>query len=160
MKDEDMQSRQKLTPAQEDAIVEICNFCKRVFYPVTKQYIINFVKELYIETHPEESADGLSICGWYEGFMKGHPEFANQVARWIGKERINILYPELEKWWEELGKAWEEYGIVDADQVNCVNGKGFMLEVSQKEHVVVRSKDQVKNPQFIRDGNHEWVTVN
>ncbi|KAH8917542.1 CENP-B protein, partial [Atractiella rhizophila] len=92
--------------------------------------------------------------------MKRHPEFANRVARRIGKERINISYQELEKWWEELGKACEEYGIVDADQVNCVDEKGFMLGVSQKEHVVMRRKDQVKNPQFNTvDGNHEWVTV-
>ncbi|KAH8913260.1 hypothetical protein BT69DRAFT_1344899 [Atractiella rhizophila] len=106
-----MQSRQKLTPAQDGAIVEICNFCERIFYPVTKQYIINFAKELYIETHPEKSVDGLSSRGWYEGFMKRHPEFADQVARRIGKERINISYQELEKWWEELGRLAKNMGL-------------------------------------------------
>ncbi|KAH8930359.1 hypothetical protein BT69DRAFT_1291902 [Atractiella rhizophila] len=56
-------------------------------------------------------------------------------------------------WWEEQGKACEEYGIVDADQVNCVDEKGFMLGVSPKEHVVMRRKDQVKNPQFVMGEN-------
>ncbi|KAH8915073.1 hypothetical protein BT69DRAFT_1230829 [Atractiella rhizophila] len=154
-----MASRQHLSPAEETAIVDLCDRSLKLFFPVSKHYIINFAKSLFSASHPNPESVRFSGNAWYRRFLARHPELANRVARSISRQSVNVSARDIEEWAEELKKVCKEYEIEQADQFWNFDEKGFMLGVAQKTRVVVRRGEAGRDATFIQDGNREWITV-
>ena len=145
---ESRQTLQRLTPAQEERVVEFVKTMGHRKIPLTPTTITECASRI---------AGGPLGKSWLWNFRKRHPELKARWASGLEACRAQALNPTtVSEYLKLLGKIIEDYDIPPENIYN-MDEKGIQLGVGVKTLTLV-DRNQA-NVQQVVDGNRELVTV-
>lgn len=146
---------QRLTPAEENAIVKWCFSQDDIGFPPR----LDMVKDMAL--HLEKKRIGVQPPplgkNWVSRFLKRHPPLALKLSTQLERQRAYANDPDiLRGYFVKLGGLIRQYGLRPV-QIFNMDEKGFMMGLAAKAKVLCRRGR--RNPRVTHDGKRELVTV-
>jgi hypothetical protein len=146
-------ARQKLTPQQEEELVQYIEELTARYIPPTREMIQNFASSVAQEPVSES---------WVTRFInKYNIHLISQYSTGMDANRHNAdSYVKYELYFNLLQRKFAEYKL-DAEHTYNMDEKGFMIGITTRaKHVFSRrmwEKGEVKAS--LQDGNRAWITL-
>ena len=149
------EKQQRLTPAEENAIVKWFFSQDDIGFPPR----LDMVKDMAL--HLEKKRLGVLPPSlgknWVSQFLKRHPRLALKLSTQLERQRAYANDLEiLRDYFAKLGGLIRQYGLGPA-QIFNMDEKGFMMGLAAKAKVLCRRGRP--NPRVTHDGKQELVTV-
>ena len=152
---ESHQDQQRLTPAEEQAIVKWCHDQDdRGFPPRLDQ-----AKDMAIHLEHKRTGIWPQPLGknWVSRFLNRNPDLAAKLSTSLHRQRAFANDPRiLQDFYSKLGRLIRRHGL-KAFQIFNMDEKGFLMGLAAKAKVLCRRGR--RNPRVTHDGKRELVTV-
>jgi hypothetical protein len=155
-KAQEAESRQRLTPLEEEALKNWCLQLEVWNFPARIESLRRMV-----ETMCRAKGDFKPIGhNFQDRFFKRWPELKSKFAPPLDKQRAGAEDPAVfQRYFELFHALVTQYNINPLDIYN-MDEKGFMQGIFEKSKVVVSRDERFKGKSYcIQDGSREWTTV-
>ena len=146
-------SRQRLTPAEEEAIIESLYKLWRWGWPARVQDLKTMISSIFKEKGDLEPMGE----NFYKKFLNRHPVFKTKYASRIEQNRLDAVdVDSVTEWFQLYQQTCNEYKISEADRYN-MDDKGFALGVADSIKVLVPWYDA--KALTAQPGNRDWASI-
>jgi hypothetical protein len=145
--------RQRLSPAEETALVSHIRECYQSMLPVDVKLLHSYANEL-LRARGDDEPVGKN---WHHKFYERHPSVKTMRARPMEKDRlINEDADDYIKWFRAFIEIVNKWGILLEDTYN-MDESGSGLGLIQKSYII--SPEEEKDARIFADTNREWATL-
>lgn len=156
------QSRQRLSPAEEQLVVQKAIQYYESGIPLGVRHLHQFANEILIRKDPDAPDIGQN---WHRKLLARNPSIREVFSR-LERVRVRVPAPvrapavprkdSFEEFFELYSELRKTHGIVSTD-VYHMDEKGFLMGPIQRSHVLISV--QQKQAYLRLDGGREWVSV-
>lgn len=144
--------QQRLTVAEEHAIVQAIYTLSRWGWPMSIQWLQSFATNLL-----RKKGDTNELGpNWHLRFLDRHPDLRTKWSTCVDQNRKDAQDIDVARnWFELFNDTRTKYGIYDEDIYN-MDEKGFMKGIATGAKVIIPRGSEATTCQ---PGNREWVTI-